>query len=206
MLIDVLLVVGDNGLGDGLTDGVDLGGVTTTGDADTDVDTGELVNADDQEGLVDLAEFMSEKAIRNLIPLPIPKGPPLANRFPSIPRQICVGEGERAYLEAEDLGLGQGEGLPLTLTRPLPCCKIGKVSACCSFRCCVFHAPYVSSTFALPKNPNHQIPLKFPSKRSKFISSLLSRRIPTQWAWGEGRRFRLHTLQWATAVAIEDHQ
>ena len=54
MLIDVLLVVGDNGLGDGLTDGVDLGGVTTTGDTDTNVDTGELVNADDQEGLVDL--------------------------------------------------------------------------------------------------------------------------------------------------------
>jgi hypothetical protein len=54
VLVDVLLVVGDNGLGDGLTDGVDLGGVTTTGDTDTDVDTGELVNADDQEGLVDL--------------------------------------------------------------------------------------------------------------------------------------------------------
>lgn len=54
MLIDVLLVVGDNGLGDGLADGVDLRGVTTTGDADADVDTGELVNADDQEGLVDL--------------------------------------------------------------------------------------------------------------------------------------------------------
>lgn len=54
MLIDVLLVVGDNGLGDSLTDGVDLGGVTTTGDADADIDTGELVNADDEEGLVDL--------------------------------------------------------------------------------------------------------------------------------------------------------
>ena len=54
MLIDVLLVVGDDGLGDGLTDGVDLRSVTTTSDADTDVDTGELVNADDQEGLVDL--------------------------------------------------------------------------------------------------------------------------------------------------------
>jgi hypothetical protein len=54
VLVDVLLVVGDNGLGDGLADGVDLRGVTTTGDADTDVDTGELVDADDQEGLVDL--------------------------------------------------------------------------------------------------------------------------------------------------------
>lgn len=54
VLIDVLLVVGDDGLGDGLADGVDLGGVTTTGDTDTDVDTGELVSADDQERLVDL--------------------------------------------------------------------------------------------------------------------------------------------------------
>lgn len=54
MLIDVLLVVGDDGLGDGLTDGVNLGSVTTTGDADTDVDASELVNTDNQEGLVDL--------------------------------------------------------------------------------------------------------------------------------------------------------
>lgn len=54
VLIDVLLVISDDGLGDGLTDGVDLGGVTTTGDTDADVNTGELVLADDQEGLVDL--------------------------------------------------------------------------------------------------------------------------------------------------------
>jgi hypothetical protein len=54
VLIDVLLVIGDDGLGDGLTDGVDLGSVTTTGDTDADVDSGELVLADDQEGLVDL--------------------------------------------------------------------------------------------------------------------------------------------------------
>lgn len=54
MLVDVLLVVGDQGLGDGLADGVDLGGVATTSDTDTDVDVGELVKADDEEGLVDL--------------------------------------------------------------------------------------------------------------------------------------------------------
>lgn len=54
MLVDELLVVGDEGLGDGLTDGVDLGGVTTTSDADADVDVGELVEADNQERLVDL--------------------------------------------------------------------------------------------------------------------------------------------------------
>lgn len=37
-----------------MTDGVDLGCVSTAGDAHADVDAGELVEADDQEGLVDL--------------------------------------------------------------------------------------------------------------------------------------------------------
>ena len=40
VLVDVLLVVGDDGFGDRLTDGVDLGSVSTTGDADADVDIG----------------------------------------------------------------------------------------------------------------------------------------------------------------------
>jgi len=38
VLVNVLLVVGDDGFGNGLADGVDLRGVTTTGDADADVD------------------------------------------------------------------------------------------------------------------------------------------------------------------------
>jgi hypothetical protein len=54
VLIDELLVVGNYGLGDGLTNGVDLGSVSTTGDSDADVDHGELVETDDQEGFVDL--------------------------------------------------------------------------------------------------------------------------------------------------------
>lgn len=54
VLINVLLVVGDDGLGDSLTDGIDLRSVTTTGDTDTDIDTSELVGTDDQERLVDL--------------------------------------------------------------------------------------------------------------------------------------------------------
>lgn len=37
MLVDVLLVVGNQGLGDGLADGVNLGGVATTADSDADV-------------------------------------------------------------------------------------------------------------------------------------------------------------------------
>ena len=59
VLVDELLVVGDEGLGDGLADGVDLRSVTTTGDADTDVDVGKLVEANDQERLVDLWERKS---------------------------------------------------------------------------------------------------------------------------------------------------
>lgn len=54
VLVDVLLVVGDDALGDGLTDGVDLGSVSTTTDADADVDTGKLVSSEKQNWLVDL--------------------------------------------------------------------------------------------------------------------------------------------------------
>jgi hypothetical protein len=53
VLIDKLLVVGDDGLGDGLTDSVDLGCVSTTSDPDADVDVGEFVKTNDEERLVD---------------------------------------------------------------------------------------------------------------------------------------------------------
>ena len=61
VLIDELLVVGDEGLGNSLTDGVDLGSVTTTGDADADIDTSELVEANNQERLVKLFAKQSER-------------------------------------------------------------------------------------------------------------------------------------------------
>ena len=54
VLIDELLVVCDDGLADGLTDGVDLGSVSTTGNANSDVDICELLEANDEKGLVDL--------------------------------------------------------------------------------------------------------------------------------------------------------
>lgn len=104
VLVDVLLVVGDDGLGDGLTDGVDLGGVTTTGDADADVDTGKLVSADDQEGLVDLftaEDVMSEKKFSSwLICFPLPFlypgfSPSLARLFHSLSRQGLIRMGGR---------------------------------------------------------------------------------------------------------------
>jgi len=40
VLVDVLLVVGDDGFGNGLANGVDLRSVSTTRDADADVDVG----------------------------------------------------------------------------------------------------------------------------------------------------------------------
>lgn len=58
VLVNELLVVGNQGLGNGLTDGVDLGSVTTTGDADTDVNTGELVKTNNEERLVDLCSVL----------------------------------------------------------------------------------------------------------------------------------------------------
>jgi hypothetical protein len=54
VLINELLVVGNNRLGDGLTDGVDLGCVSTTGNSDSDVDIGELVETNNEERLVNL--------------------------------------------------------------------------------------------------------------------------------------------------------
>ena len=49
-----LLVVGNQGLGDGLTDGVHLCSVTGTGNADADVNVCEAALAQQKDGLVDL--------------------------------------------------------------------------------------------------------------------------------------------------------
>ena len=54
MLIDKLLVVGDNGLGNSLTDGVDLRCVSTASNSDADIDVGKLLETDNQEGFIDL--------------------------------------------------------------------------------------------------------------------------------------------------------
>ena len=54
LLIHVLLVEGDECLGDALTDGVDLGGVASTLDADAHVDAGETVSSKEEDGLIGL--------------------------------------------------------------------------------------------------------------------------------------------------------
>ena len=53
-LVDELLVVGDDTLADGLSDGIDLRDITTTTDADADVDVLEDLIAEDEDGLEDL--------------------------------------------------------------------------------------------------------------------------------------------------------
>jgi hypothetical protein len=92
VLVNELLVVGDDGLGDRLADGVDLGDVTTTADADADVDTSELVEADNQKGLVDLSLIRTSPSFLSL-------------------SYVCL----RSYLEAELLGLDEAKRLAVDL-------------------------------------------------------------------------------------------
>lgn len=54
LFVDVLLVVSDQTLSDSLSDGVDLRDVTTTGDLNSDVDVGELVQTNQQQWFVNL--------------------------------------------------------------------------------------------------------------------------------------------------------
>lgn len=48
------MVIGNNSLGKGLTDGIDLRSVTTTLHTDANVNVGEALLAQDQDGLKDL--------------------------------------------------------------------------------------------------------------------------------------------------------
>jgi hypothetical protein len=52
--IDIFGIVCHNGLGNGLADGIDLRGVASTFDANTDIDGFESVRTGDKDGLVDL--------------------------------------------------------------------------------------------------------------------------------------------------------
>lgn len=113
MLVDELLVVGDDRLGDGLADGVDLRDVSTTADADADVDAGELVEADDEEGLVDLEDV-------NIWPVVYcaEAGGAFLRRCHRVSR-IVGGISGVSYLESEDLGLDEGERLSVDLNKTL---------------------------------------------------------------------------------------
>lgn len=54
VLVHVFLVVGNDGFGNGLADGVDLGSMTAASDADADVNPGEFVQTENEERFVDL--------------------------------------------------------------------------------------------------------------------------------------------------------
>jgi hypothetical protein len=55
VFIDVLLVIGDDRLGDGLSDGIDLRCVPTARDTHADIDAGEFIETNYQYGFVDLS-------------------------------------------------------------------------------------------------------------------------------------------------------
>ena len=73
IFIDVFLIVSDDRFGDSLANGVDLRGVSTASDSHADVDAGEFVETEDEEGFVDLAGFINRlyfkgQANLNLVP------------------------------------------------------------------------------------------------------------------------------------------
>lgn len=71
MLVDKLLVVGDNRLSDSLTNSIDLRSMTTPSDTDADINFGESLEADNQERLVDLEteDLGLDKAERGAVDL-----------------------------------------------------------------------------------------------------------------------------------------
>jgi len=54
VLVDVLLVIGNERLGNSLPDGIDLGGMTTTIDTDPDIDIGKLFGSNNKDRFVNL--------------------------------------------------------------------------------------------------------------------------------------------------------
>lgn len=63
---------------------LDLGSVTTAGDADTDVEAGELIEADNEQGLVDLNRWNVSRPFCNCVPSWRSNRPPLHAPVPSL--------------------------------------------------------------------------------------------------------------------------
>jgi hypothetical protein len=87
--------------------------MTTTGDADADIDIGELVDAEDEEGFVDLFFFIRSSDLAIWIPTKT-----LARLF-----EASIGN-EMRTLNLRISGWTSCSGLPFTLMRPLPCWRI----------------------------------------------------------------------------------
>ena len=97
LLIDVLLVVSDQGLGDALTDGVNLGGVSTALDTDAHVDASETVAAEEEDGLkgLEAEDLRLDKLDRTAVNLD------------ESAAALAVGDCHRRLLAAEALDLLQ---------------------------------------------------------------------------------------------------
>lgn len=107
VLVDEFLIIGNDGLSNRLTDGVDLRCVTTTRNTDADVDTGEFVEADNQERLVHL----------NHNGMQLDKIPIYSIKYVQYRRYAC------RTLKRRISGWMRLRGWPLTLMRPFPCCS-----------------------------------------------------------------------------------
>ena len=117
VLVDELLVVGDQAFGDRLADGVNLRRVATAGDPYPDVDLGELVEADDQERLVDLFDGPLDH-----VPFPCMLPFSLRLRRPFVVIGLEAPRDNRT-LNRRISGCTSWRGLPLTLMRPFPLCE-----------------------------------------------------------------------------------
>lgn len=100
LLVDVLLVEGDESLRDRLTDGVDLGGVTSTFHSDTHVDTGESVATKEEDRLERLVaeDFRLDKLDRDSV------------NFNESTAALAVSDGNSRLLAAEALDGFGGRG------------------------------------------------------------------------------------------------
>ena len=70
-LIDILLVEGHDSLGDGLTDGVDLGSVTSSTHSNANIESSDTVSAQKQNGLIHLGtqDFWLDEGKRSAVEL-----------------------------------------------------------------------------------------------------------------------------------------
>ena len=120
VLINELLVVCDDRLGDGLTDGIDLGCVSTTGNSDADVDILELLNTGNQKRLVDLES--KDLGLDEAERLSVDLDESLTSLFPSCQYSsfscIRCGRSCRSYLAVGD---GGGYSISVSITLSADC-------------------------------------------------------------------------------------
>lgn len=134
MLVDEFLIVGDERFGDGLSNGVDLRCVTTTGDANANVDVGELVETDNEEGFVDLRNkpclafqhYNDQCAFQRET---VDDRPIVRLACEGIVVDCGSGDKNSSYLEAQNLGLDERQGLSVNFDQTAANLKITEDSS-----------------------------------------------------------------------------